>query len=83
MTKEDIEKLGWIYKSKSIDIWFFKKGTFDMGSWTAYMIIMHYGLHDSRLHIYADDPGSGNYELFRGIIKTPEEFQILMNQIGI
>lgn len=83
MTKEDIESIDWIYNSKSIDLWFYKEGIFDMGSWTAYKIIMHYGLHDNRMHVYADDPGMDNYDLFRGVIKTKEEFIILEKQLEI
>ncbi len=83
LDKSDIESLGWKYTGKSIDIWFEKEDSFDLGSWTAHKIILHYGLHDNRLHIYADDPGSGNYELFRGIIKNKSELIKLMKQIGI
>ena len=83
LDKEDIESLGFTYNSKSIDLWFYKEGNFDLGSWTAYKIILQYGLHDNRLRMYADDPGNGDYVLFVGIIKNKSELKVLMKQIGI
>lgn len=82
LDKEDIKSLGWEFIGKSIDIWFKKEGHFDLG-WNAHKIIMHYGLHDNKLHIYADDPGLNNYELFRGTIKNKSELKRLMQQLSI
>lgn len=83
LDKEDIESCNWIYTGRSVDIWFQKEGEFEMSSWTAYKVIMHYGLHDQRLHVYADDPGSPDYTLFRGIVKNKSEFQKVMKMINI
>ena len=83
LTREDIEGFGWTHTGKSIDDWFKMEGSFDLGSWTAYKIIMHYGYHDQRIHIYADDPGMDNYELFRGVVKYRFELDKLMRMIGI
>ncbi len=83
LDQSDIESLGWKYKSKSIDIWFEKEGTFNMGSWTAYKIIIHYGLHDNRLTIYADDPGLEDYHIFRGTIKNKAQLKFIMKCLGI
>ena len=80
MTKEDIESLGWKYTGRSIDIWFKKEGYFDLGSWTALKLILHYGLHDNRLTIFANDSGD-EYTLFRGFIKNIEEFKVLSKQL--
>ncbi len=82
MTREDIESQGFEFTGKSIDIWFKKEGCFEIG-WNAYKIILHYGLHDNRLHIYADDPGSDDFHLFRGIISSLEEFKVLLKQLNI
>ena len=82
MTKEEIELEGWKYTGKSIDIWFEKAGQFERSSWTSYRAEMHYGLHDNWLYISLDDIGDTTY-IFQGIIKTIDEFKILMKQLNI
>lgn len=77
LCKESIEELGWEYTGKSIDIWFKKEGVFDMGNFTAYKIVMHYGLEDHRMFIYAEDQGS-EYDLFKGVVKSKNELKKLM-----
>jgi hypothetical protein len=83
LDREDIEECNWIYAGKGVDIWFGRKGKFEMSSWTAYDLIMHYGLHDHRLHIYAEDPGSPDYTLFRGIVRNKSEFLKVMKMLQI
>lgn len=82
LDKQDIESLGWKFKGKSIDIWFEKEGDFDMGSFTTYKIIMHYGLEDHRMFIYADDQGT-EYDLFKGEIKSINELKYIQKLLGI
>ena len=83
LDKEDIESLEFIHSGKSIDIWFNKKGSFNLGSWTAYSIILQYGLHDNRLRIYAEDPGMDDFVLFTGHIKNKSELIKLLKKLGI
>lgn len=82
LDKEDIESLGWKFTGKSIDTWFIMEGSFDMGSWTAYKAILHYGFHDQRLVIDIDDCGD-SYTLFCGKCNNVSELKKLMKQIGI
>ena len=88
LTKEQIETEGWKFKGKSVDLWWEKEGTFDMGSFRVYKIIMHYGMkghignQDLKMHIYAEDQGT-EYDLFRGIVTSINEFRKLQNWLGI
>lgn len=76
MTKEDIEKEGWRFKGKSIDIWFEKEGDYDMGSWTSYKAVCHYGMHDMKLTIYVEDCGV-EHHVFRGKCPDIETFKLI------
>ena len=80
--KDDIEELGWEYSGKSIDEWFNKKGKFHIGSWTSYLIKLHYGVHDHRLYIIAMDMGD-EHKIFEGVINNKSELEVLMRQLGI
>lgn len=88
LTKAQIETEGWKFKGKSVDLWWEKEGTFDMGSFRVYKIIMHYGMkghignQDLKMHIYAEDQGT-EYDLFRGIVTSINEFRKLQNWLGI
>lgn len=82
LDQSDIESLGWKFTGKSIDTWFTMEGSFDMGSWTAYKAILHYGFHDQRLTIDVDDSGD-TYTLFCGKCNNINELKKLMKQIGI
>lgn len=81
LDKEDIESLGFIYKGKTVDLWFEKEGTFLINTWTSYKIIIHYGI-DHRLYVEAQD--TGNEEcLFQGEIKNKSELKTLLKQLNI
>lgn len=88
LTKAQIETEGWKFKGKSVDLWWEKEGTFDTGSFRVYKIIMHYGMkghignQDLKMHIYAEDQGT-EYDLFRGEVKSINEFRKLQNWLGI
>lgn len=83
LDRQDIEACGWRFMAAAVDIWFEKEGVFDMGSFRAYKIRLHYGLDDKRLFIYADDPGNEDYMLFRGTIKNKSELLRIMKMVGI
>jgi hypothetical protein len=74
--------LGFIYTGKSIDIWFEKKGYFQIGGWMSFEIKLHYGLHDNRLYIIAMDCGD-EHKLFEGIVKNKSELKKILQQVGI
>lgn len=78
----DIEELGFIYKGKTIDIWFEKEGNFDMGTWTSYKCRLHYGLHDNRLFIDMIDIND-EISVFRGIVKNKSELKKVLNMLNI
>ncbi len=82
LTKEDIESQGFEFTGRSIDIWFKKEGSFQIGSWTSYKITLHYGTYDNRLFVYADDTGEET-PIFQGEIKTLDEFKTLMKWLKI
>lgn len=82
LTKEQIESLGWIYTGKAIDIWFKKEGSFQIGNWTSYKIVLHYGLQDHRLFIYADDTGT-EHPLFEGECKSINELKLISKWLNI
>mgnify|MGYP003350568303 CR=1 FL=1 len=79
---QDIEKEGWKFKGKSIDVWFEKEGIFEMHNFTVYKIVMHYNLNDHWMFIYAEDRGS-EYELFKGIISSINEFRKICKWLNI
>jgi hypothetical protein len=76
MTREDIEKEGWRFKGRSVDIWFEKEAHYNMSSWTAYKAILHYGLHDQRLRIYLEDCGN-EHVVFEGNCPDIETFRLV------
>ncbi len=87
---EDVLDLGWIFIGNSIDMWFKLEGTFDMDTWTACKINMHYHNRESnfqkyRMYIEAIDPKNmkDTTPIFQGVIKTKEEMETLMKQLGI
>lgn len=82
LDQQDIEDLGFIYTGKSIDIWFEKKGYFQIGDWVSFKIKLHYGLHDNRLYIIAMDCGD-EYKLFEGIVKNKSELKKILQQVGV
>ena len=82
LSSEDIEKEGWKFKGKSIDVWFEKEGIFEMHNFTVYKIVMHYNLNDHWMFIYAEDRGS-EYELFKGIISSINEFRKICKWLNI
>ena len=82
LTKEQIEKEGWEYMSKSVDIWFKKEGSFEMYGWTARKVVCHYGLHDKKLTIYADDTGT-DHHIFQGQCKDINTFRYICKLLGI
>lgn len=82
LTIEQIEAEGWVYTGKSIDIWFEKEGSFEVGSWTSYKIRIHYGLHDKRLSIDAIDQGT-EQRLFQGECKDINTFRYICKLLNI
>lgn len=88
LTKEQIEAEGWKFKGKSIDLWWEKEGNFEIGSWTSYKIVIHYGMkghvgnQDCRLYIHADDRGD-EHRLFEGECKDINTFRQIMKLLGI
>ncbi len=82
LNKEDIESKGWEYINKSIDIWFKKEGRFEIGNWTSYKIVLHYGLEDHRLYIDAIDQGT-EHSLFEGECKSINELRKIMKYLKI
>lgn len=88
LTKEQIEAEGWLFQGKSIDTWFYKEGDFEIGSintsgiWTSYKIVIHYGFHDKRLFINADDQGT-EHKLFEGNCRCINDFRYIMKLLGI
>lgn len=84
LTKEQIEAEGWKYKGKTQDIWFEKEMDYDMGSWTAYKIVMQYGLDDKRLRIFAvDRVDKMEYDCFRGECKDINTFRYICKLLNI
>jgi hypothetical protein len=83
LTKEQIEKEGWDYKGKTMDIWFEKEGSFEMNSWTAYKAKLQYGLQDKRLRIFVVDIDKTEYDCFRGFCKSINEFRTITKWLGI
>ncbi len=88
LTKEQIEAEGWKFKGKSVDLWWEKEGSFDIGSWTSYKIVIHYGMkghignQDCRLYIYAEDQGT-EHHLFEGECKDINTFRYICKLINI
>lgn len=88
LTKEQIEAEGWNDIGRSIDLWWDKKGSFQIGSWTSRRIVMHYGMHghigntDKRMYIFADDMGM-DHPLFEGQINSINEFRTIIRLLGI
>ena len=82
LDSEDIESLGFVFTGKSIDKWFKLDGSFDIGGWTSYKIVLHFNELDHRVFIYADDRGSEEV-LFNGIIKNKSELVRLLKQLNI
>lgn len=82
LDREDIESLGWRYKSKATDIWFEKEGSFDMFGWTTYKATLHYGLHDKKLTIFVLD-GIEEHILYRGRCNNKSELRRILNQLNI
>lgn len=82
LTKEQIEAEGWIYSGKAVDLWFKKDGNFQIGSWTAYQLKLHYGLNDHRLYVYAEDCNN-EHPLFEGECKSINEFRYICKLLKI
>ncbi len=83
LTREQIEKEGWKYTSKSIDIWFEKEGMFDReNNYIVYKLKMHYNLQDKWLSINIDDRGEDQF-IFNGKCKCINEFRIIMKLLNI
>lgn len=88
LSKEQIETEGWKFKGKSIDLWWEKEGSFKIGNWTSYKIVMHYGMkghtgnQDNRLYIYAEDQGS-EHRLFEGECKDINTFWYICKLLNI
>ena len=81
ITREEIEARGFTYTGKAVDDWYKMEGEFDMGSWTSYLIKMHYG-SNSRMRIIADDRGEEEV-VFQGVIQNQEQFDNLLEMIVI
>lgn len=88
LTKEQIEAEGWKFKGKSVDLWWEKEGSFDIGNWTSYKVVMHYGMkghignQDLRLYIYAEDQGD-EHRLFEGECKDINTFRQIQKLLNI
>ena len=88
LTREQIEAEGWKFKGKSVDLWWEKEGSFDIGNWTSYKVVMHYGMkghignQDTRLYIYAEDQGS-EHRLFEGECKDINTFRYICKLLNI
>jgi hypothetical protein len=82
LDREDIESLGFKFSGKSIDIWFVKEGSFEIGGWTSYQINLQYGLDDKRLCIYAVDSDE-TYPLFKGTVKNKSELKRILKMLNI
>ena len=82
LDSEDIESLGFVFTGESIDKWFKLEGSFDIGSWTSYKIVLHFNESDNSVFIYADDRGSEEV-LFNGILKNKSELARLLKQLNI
>jgi len=84
LTKEQIEAEGWSYKGKTQDIWFEKELDYDMGSWTAYKVVMQYGVNDKRLRIFAVDRiDKLDYDCFIGECKDINTFRYICKLLKI
>ena len=81
MKREEIERLGFSHKSKAVDDWYEMEGEFNMGSWTSYKMIMHYG-KDARMFISVEDAGE-EVSVFQGVVQNVEQFKILLEMICI
>ncbi len=81
LSKECIESLGFKCTGVAVDIWFAKEGTFKIGDWTSYKIILHYGLKDHRIFIMADDRGEMQ-TLFEGECKNKSELKDILKKVG-
>lgn len=88
LTKEQIEAEGWKFKGKSVDLWWEKEGDFQIGNWTSYKIVMHYGMkghvgnQDCRLYIYAEDRGD-EHRLYEGNCPSINEFRKICKLLNI
>jgi hypothetical protein len=81
LTKGQIEAEGWTYTGRTIDMWFEKEGSFEIGSWTSYKIRIHYGT-DHRLFINAVDVGNEE-SIFQGECKSINEFRTIMRWLKL
>ena len=81
LDSSDIESLGFKYRGRAIDLWFEMEGDFQIGNWTSYKIILHYG-NDHRLYIEAMD-NINEERLFQGTINNKSELIKILKQIGV
>ena len=81
MKREEIESFGFSHTGKAVDDWYEMKGEFNMGSWTSYKMIMHYG-KDARMFISVEDTGE-EVPVFQGVVQNVEQFKILIEMICI
>jgi hypothetical protein len=82
LTKEDIEKEGWVYNGKSIDLWFYKEGEFERTSYTVYKVTLHYNLEDKWLLIYLKDNGE-DVLIFQGKCRCINDFKTVCKLLNI
>lgn len=92
LTKEQIEAEGWIFKTKSIDLWFesdIEKASSlqEFYRYKCYKLFLNYGLHDRRLIIKGDFTGGCNFEqsdtLFEGFCPSINEFRTICKLLNI
>jgi hypothetical protein len=82
LTKEDIEKEGWKYTGKSINIWFEKEGNFERTTWTAYKAILHYNTYDNWMTVYLKDYDN-EHHIFQGKCPDINTFRTIQKLLNI
>jgi hypothetical protein len=87
LTKEQIEAEGWIYKTKSTDLWFERKEIFlREDGYHLQNIKLQYGLHDYRLKIsfvYVGDNEEESVNAYLGKCKDINTFRKIIKLLGI
>ncbi len=90
LSKEDIESEGWIFKSKTVDLWFesdLEKAISlqDFYGCKCYKLYLNYGLHDHKLKIKGDFMGGSTFDesdtLFEGKCLSINEFRYITKEL--
>lgn len=92
LTKEQIEAEGWIFKIKSVDLWFESdaekaSNLQDFYGYKCYKLFLNYGLHDNKIKIKGDFTGGCNFNkadtLFEGFCPSVNELRIICKLLNI